>query len=205
MSVYQVAGDPIQIDNGSSQILYQENTTNAITGASGVVQVKFQNSSLTTIEVVGWTNTNTTYTFTNVPVSFTDNPGTGATFDVVVTSDGYVITINNGGINYEPQGEYPPVLVLSGANLGGTDGQNDAILQVIANSGDPDYSITEFIITYQGPNWPQTFDGTTTISPNTTEFIQVGSGISPGSVNFKDLVGLADGTLYISAVNVISS
>lgn len=57
--------------------------------------------------------------------------GTGATFDVQVTDGVYAVTLNSGGSGYV----VGDTLKIDGANLGGTTGSHDILLNVVTASG----------------------------------------------------------------------
>jgi hypothetical protein len=90
-------------------------------------------TSLTTL-------TDSAYLYQDVPITRTGasytglsgtnvtGSGSGATFDVVVTPTGFVVTVNAGGSGYV----FGNVIRISGTNIGGTSPANDITLNVVS-------------------------------------------------------------------------
>ena len=196
-TVVQVSGITSALSNATGGYILLDNTGNPITGANGVLVVKITNQSTGNIATTTWTGTDVTYQYTNI--SATGGTGDNATFDVtVLTSAGqgiYQATINNPGTNYQ----IDDVLTIPGDSLGGDTPLYD--LTITVTNVDIDGLILEF--TYTGQSvWPQSINGSTTILPKTTEYVQVTPGIQPGGVFFTNSV--SDGSLlYITPVSIV--
>ena len=104
----------------------------------------------------GWTltgtttNTNANYvyqnvaipaagaTYSNVSAVNISGSGTGATFNITVTSTGYLVTVNSGGNGYVASNQ----LYVAGGSLGGVNSVNDCIITVFSLSGSAILSVT---------------------------------------------------------------
>lgn len=197
-TVIQLGGITSAIMNGQGAYILLDNTGNPITGSSGVLVTQISNMSTSNFATISWTNTNNTYLFSNI--SATGGDGTGASFNVTVLTENaqgvYQVNINDPGLNYVIGNS----LTIPGINLGGDMG-NDITITV--DNIDENGGITEF--SFNGMSlWPQSTDGSTTIGPRVTEYLQVTSGTQPGAVYFA--VSLADESLvYVTPVNVIAT
>ena len=69
--------------------------------------------------------------YTNVAGINITGGGVGATFDIIVTSTEYIVSINNGGSGYVATNQ----IRILGAQLGGITGVNDLVITVTALSG----------------------------------------------------------------------
>jgi hypothetical protein len=69
--------------------------------------------------------------YTNIAGINITGGGTGATFDIIVTSTQYIVSINNGGSGYVATNQ----IRILGSQLGGIIGVNDLIITVTALSG----------------------------------------------------------------------
>lgn len=70
-------------------------------------------------------------TYTALSGDIQTGNGVGATFDVIVTSTQYLVTVNNGGSGYVTTNQ----IQINGSRLGGLDGANDLIITVTSLSG----------------------------------------------------------------------
>jgi hypothetical protein len=72
------------------------------------------------------------YVYTNVSgTTQNSQPGTGATFNITITSTAYTATVNTAGSNYAVTNQ----ILIKGSKLGGVDGTNDCTITVGSLTG----------------------------------------------------------------------
>jgi hypothetical protein len=200
-TIYQVAGTSYLLGNDQYYPIVVSSSGNPITGASGVTTVKITNTSTGNVATPTWTLTSTTYTFTNV--SAADGTGNSASFNVLITWDSfallsglYTVTLDNAGEGYS----IDDTLFVAGTQLGGISPDNDFYIgvQEVSETG----SIVAWNYGGGTAAWPQSIDGSTTVTPGATEFIQVSSGSQPIGVWFTNSVD-DDSAISVAPVNVI--
>jgi len=77
-------------------------------------------------------------TYTNIAGITLQGGGSGATFDVTVTSTSYVVTVNGGGTQYAAGNQ----IKILGSQLGGVDNDNDCTITAFSLSGSALLSVT---------------------------------------------------------------
>jgi hypothetical protein len=76
--------------------------------------------------------------YTNIAGITLQGGGSGATFDVIVTSTSYVVTVNGGGTQYAAGNQ----IKILGSQLGGVDNDNDCTITAFSLSGSALLSVT---------------------------------------------------------------
>ena len=111
--------------------------------------------------------------------------GTSATFDVIVSSTNYIVSINSGGTGYVATNQ----IRILGAQLGGITGTNDLVITVTELAGSTISVITSAGTVPAGSIQPYTFSifckyGTATIFDLTATFSGYSTATSKISFNF---------------------
>jgi len=139
----------------TNMLYYSNNLVNNNWTNDGYLSLQ-QNSIAPTGNAEAWTLTSTTgtagqgYVYQNVAVQpaaavytgLTGNnlsgSGTGATFNVNVTSTTYIVTVNNGGSGYVTTNQ----ILITGSTLGGVTGLNDLTITVASVNGSTILTVT---------------------------------------------------------------
>jgi hypothetical protein len=119
----------------------------------------------------------------------TSNNGSGATFNVTVTSTAYIVTVNNPGSGYSVTNQ----LYISGSQLGGVDVTNNCVITVtgLAGSGIQQVSVTGVVPTNSAYN----YTGSIFIKKGTAPSIDIqaiysGSSTVTSSINYNFLTNV---------------
>ena len=121
-------------------------------------------------------------TYTNISANNVSGGGIGATFNITVTSTGYVVTVYTGGSGYVPSNQ----LYISGGQLGGVNSVNDCIITVYSLSGSSILTVT----------------ATGTVPTNSALNYTLSVYVKQGSANSIDLQGIYSGSSTVtSAIN----
>jgi len=194
MTVYQSNGEvtPVLITGTNTLELTSSDYINPITGATGVKTIKFDLVSATEPCTVSWTSNDETYTFANVAYTTDSVAGTGAEFNLTITSSSIVVTIVNPGVDYLADETF----TVLGTEVGGETPENDVTLTI--ETVDTDGGIVRVVPTGTTV-WPQSSTPTLVTSTG-SQFVQVLSGTETGV--FLSIEG-ADGTLFVQPVTIV--
>jgi len=118
-------------------------------------------------------------TYTNVSANNVSGSGTLATFNVTVTSTGYVVTVNNGGSGYVSNNQ----LYISGGQLGGVNSVNDCVITVFSLSGSSILTVT----------------ATGTVPTNSALNYTLSLYVKQGSATSIDLQGIYSGSSTVTS------
>jgi hypothetical protein len=124
--------------------------------------------------------------YTNIAGINITGGGLGATFDIIVTSTQYTVTINNGGTGYVATNQ----IRILGSQLGGISGVNDLIITVTELSGTTITTITSIGVVQIGSVQPYTASifckqGTSTTFDLVATFSGYSAASSSISYNFN--------------------
>jgi hypothetical protein len=199
MSTYNISGGTLTIDgaNGSGNI-GGGSTINPVTGGASLNTVRIVNTSNANIATVGYTLSNTTYSFANV-TGTASGGGANAKFNVTVANTaGYQVSIANAGTGYSNA----ETITILGNNLGGTTTTNDLTLTLtVGNAG----AITS--VAASGTRlWPQSTTANIPLLPLSENFIQVATNQVPTSTGYIGAYFTStggNGSVYITPVTLV--
>lgn len=196
MTVYTISGTElsISVDGGSGTIASDE-TTNPITGGSGLNTVRVVNTSSANIATMSFNTTDAAYTFEDV-TGTPSGAGANAAFNVTATNFGYVVEIANGGNGYANA----ETITILGNALGGTTTANDLTLTLTVGTVANVAGVITRAVSAGTPLWPQSYAGTVSLLPRSESFIQVTKTTDVGG--FFTSTG-NDGDLLICPVTIV--
>ena len=119
------------------------------------------------------------YAYTNLTGTNLSGSGNGATFNVTVTSAGYVVAINSAGSLYAVTNQ----IVINGSQLGGLTGVNDLTITVASLSGSGILTITS----------------AGTIPAGSDQYYTLSMYVYPGTSQTVDLQGIFSGTSTLTS------
>lgn len=113
--------------------------------------------------------------YTGISGTNVSGSGLGATFDITVTPNGYVVTVNNSGSGYVVGNQ----ILISGTVFGGRDGANDLIVSVA---------------TVQAPSSILTVASVGTVPTGTTQYYTLSLYAKQGTATQFDLYAIFSGS-----------
>jgi hypothetical protein len=117
--------------------------------------------------------------YTNIAATNVSGSGLGATFNVNVTSTGYVVTVYSGGSGYVGGNQ----LFIAGGQLGGVNSVNDCIITVASLAGNAILTVTS----------------TGTVPANTALNYTVSVYVKQGTATSIDLSGIFSGSSTVTS------
>ena len=198
MTVYNISGATLTIDaDGGSGNIDGESTFNPVTGGAGLNTVRVVNTSNSNIATMGYTVSNTTYSFANI-AGTPSGAGANAKFNVTVANSGYQVAIANAGTGYSNA----ETITILGTSLGGTTTANDLTLTLTVTTGGKVTSVAPTGTAL----WPQSEAANIALLPLSENFIQVATNQIPTSNGYVGAYFTSSsngGNLLITPVTIV--